>query len=440
LKLSAFFILVLLIALGVGGFYYFRDTAAPYVTLNRDSGPMSAKGELVVTTGDRGSGLKSLSVQVIQGDKTVPVLTKKYPPGTVKATEKLDLTPAALKQGPFKVEVSATDRSIFNFGSGNTNTGVHAYDFDNKPPAIVILSTAHNIARGGVGLVTYTVSKEVSKTGIVFDNRFFPAYKQPAGYFACLFPFPFDEPESSYVPKVLAVDQAGNQRLTGIYFHLIPKSFTADRINLTDGYLDHVNGQFQDQFPQSKSPLEVFLHANRDLRVTDAKILAEAGLKTSPTPLWQGVFLRLPNSAPRGGYAQRRTYVYQGKEVDQQTHMGVDLAALAHTPIPAANDGKVVYADYLGIYGQCVIIDHGMGLQTLYGHLSKLGVKPGEQVKKGQIIGNTGDTGLAGGDHLHFGVLVSGEQVNPVEWWDQSWITNNITSKLDTANAMGKGQ
>jgi murein DD-endopeptidase MepM/ murein hydrolase activator NlpD len=177
----------------------------------------------------------------------------------------------------------------------------------------------------------------------------------------------------------------------------------------------------------------VFLKANSELRGHDLKILGECGRKTSPVPLWQGEFLRLPNSAPRGVFAQARSYFYHGKLVDQQTHLGIDLASLPHANVPAANDGKVVYADDLGIYGQCVVIDHGLGLQTLYGHLSRIGVKVGAEVKKGEIIGNTGDTGLAGGDHLHFGIVVSGEQVNPIEWWDPSWIRNNVTSKLNAA-------
>jgi murein DD-endopeptidase MepM/ murein hydrolase activator NlpD len=101
--------------------------------------------------------------------------------------------------------------------------------------------------------------------------------------------------------------------------------------------------------------------------------------------------------------------------------------------VPAANDGKVAYADDLGIYGQCVVIDHGLGLQSLYGHLSRIDVKAGDPVHKGQIIGTTGNTGLAGGDHLHFGMVISGEQVNPIEWWDPSWIKNNVTSKLAAA-------
>ena len=85
----------------------------------------------------------------------------------------------------------------------------------------------------------------------------------------------------------------------------------------------------------------------------------------------------------------------------------------------------------LGIYGNCVVIDHGFGLQTIYGHLSEFLVKKGDMVKKGQIIGKTGSTGLAGGDHLHFTMQVDGVQVNAVEWWDPHWVKDRILSKME---------
>jgi murein DD-endopeptidase MepM/ murein hydrolase activator NlpD len=154
-------------------------------------------------------------------------------------------------------------------------------------------------------------------------------------------------------------------------------------------------------------------------------------------PLWQGTFLRMPKAAPLGGFAQLRTYVYQGKEVDRQTHLGFDLASLAHAAVPAANRGKVVFAGDFGIYGQCIMIDHGLGLQTVYGHLSRIGVKPGDSVEKGEIIGDTGATGMAGGDHLHFEMNISGQAVNPIEWWDAHWMKNNITGKLEMGKTAG---
>ncbi len=88
----------------------------------------------------------------------------------------------------------------------------------------------------------------------------------------------------------------------------------------------------------------------------------------------------------------------------------------------------------MGIYGQCIIIDHGLGLQTLYAHLSSMAVEVGDVVERGQIIGRTGATGLAGGDHLHYGIIVGGVPVNPIEWWDKNWVRNNITSKLQLSS------
>jgi murein DD-endopeptidase MepM/ murein hydrolase activator NlpD len=98
--------------------------------------------------------------------------------------------------------------------------------------------------------------------------------------------------------------------------------------------------------------------------------------------------------------------------------------------VPAANDGRVVLADKLGIYGNCVVVDHGYGLQSIYGHLSEFAVKAGDTVKKGQSLGRSGSTGLAGGDHLHFSMQVDGVQVNPIEWWDEHWIKDRILSKV----------
>jgi murein DD-endopeptidase MepM/ murein hydrolase activator NlpD len=153
--------------------------------------------------------------------------------------------------------------------------------------------------------------------------------------------------------------------------------------------------------------------------------------ESAPEMYWRGiVFHPFTNNAVESAFADQRTYVYNGKDVDQQTHLGFDLASFTGVPIVAANRGKVVYADELGIYGNCVIVDHGMGVQSLYGHLSSISVKAGEMVEKEKELGKSGMTGLAGGDHLHFTMLVNGQMVNPVEWWDAHWIQDRILRKL----------
>jgi murein DD-endopeptidase MepM/ murein hydrolase activator NlpD len=149
--------------------------------------------------------------------------------------------------------------------------------------------------------------------------------------------------------------------------------------------------------------------------------------------LWEGPFVQLGNSQVEASFADHRTYFYKGKEVDQQTHLGFDLAVTSRVPVVAANAGTVMNASWLGIYGNCVILDHGMGVQSLYGHLSSFDVKVGDTVTRGQPIGRSGMTGLAGGDHLHFTMLVGGRMVNPVEWWDAHWIADRVQRKLDEA-------
>jgi murein DD-endopeptidase MepM/ murein hydrolase activator NlpD len=176
--------------------------------------------------------------------------------------------------------------------------------------------------------------------------------------------------------------------------------------------------------------VQTFVRINSDLRRSNAQTIAELARKTAPEMMWKEPFEPLINAAVEAKFADFRTYTYMGKEVDRQVHLGFDLAVTQQVPIKAAQRGVVVHAAYLGIYGNCVIIDHGLGVQTLYGHLSSIGVKVGDKVDKGQVIGRSGMTGLAAGDHLHFTVLVNGTPVNPVEWWDIKWMQDRVFRKI----------
>ena len=182
---------------------------------------------------------------------------------------------------------------------------------------------------------------------------------------------------------------------------------------------------------QLESLSDKFLFINRELRAQNKALINELMQRSDPEMHWDGTFLRLLKSATRSGFRDRRTYEYRGINIDQQTHLGIDLASVAMSPVPAANSGKVIYAETLGIYGRALVIDHGYGLFTMYAHFSDFSVHVGQMVEKGDIIGHTGNSGLSGRDHLHYSVLVSGTFVDPLEWWDASWIHNNIKSKID---------
>jgi murein DD-endopeptidase MepM/ murein hydrolase activator NlpD len=173
---------------------------------------------------------------------------------------------------------------------------------------------------------------------------------------------------------------------------------------------------------------------NKRLRKENEDRIADITSKSTPSILWSGAFTQLSNSKVEANFADLRTYTYNGQSIDTAYHLGYDLSVTKRYPVEAANSGQVVFAGDLGIYGNTVILDHGIGLFTLYSHLSAIDVKEGESVKQKQILGRTGETGLAGGDHLHYGVYLHGVAVLPVEWWDPKWIADNIQPKLEGAS------
>ncbi|MEZ4600650.1 MAG: M23 family metallopeptidase [Syntrophotaleaceae bacterium] len=435
MKHYALIILILALLASAGGFFLFRDADAPTLELTPAAGPVSASRPLSLALKDEGAGLKSVQVSVTQNGQTTELLNTAYDRGTASETVNLSLAEAKLVNGPLSLQIKATDHAFF----ANTAEQNVTFDFDSRAPVVSVLSTAHNIYEGGTALVLYKISEEVERNGVQVGNWFFPGYLQEGGYYACLFAYPFDLGKETFLPRIIAVDRAGNERKAGFYYHTNARPARKDRINITDGFLDSKMPEFQDLFPDAENMLDIFLRVNRELRTQNRAKLKEIGARTASSPTWQGTFLRLPNAANRAQFNEVRTYVYNGNEIDQQTHLGHDLASLAQSPVPAGNAGEVVFADYLGIYGQVVIIDHGLGLQSLYAHLSSIDVDAGTMVEKGQIIGRTGTSGLAGGDHLHFGIILSGLPVDPIEWWDPNWIKNNFTDKWQDALSLPAG-
>ena len=423
-------LLLVLVALVAGLFLLFRDRSGPEVALTPKAGPVSKNTEFVITATDETSGVRTLVVQAGRGPTRFVVFQKDYPSGPATVTEKFGLSQLILDDGPLEVQISATDSSWAKFGHGNTTDSVVNLQLDTVAPALSTITSPPNIRQGGSAFIAFTSSEPAVTAGVRVDNLFFPAYKQANGQYYCLFAFPHNMDKSDYRPMLEVTDTAGNVARMAVTCHLMAVKFKHDSIQLSDGFLDSKMPEFASEAPGEMSNLERFLVVNRDLRRQSAATLLKLGLDTAPTMLWSGTFTRLPRSAPTAAYADVRAYMYKGQQVDEQTHMGVDLASVKNAPVHAANSGVVVMAGHLNIYGQMVVIDHGLGLQSLYGHLSEIAVKVGDRVEKDQIIGKTGMTGMAGGDHLHFGILVSGVPVNPVEWWDDHWIQDNLTERL----------
>jgi murein DD-endopeptidase MepM/ murein hydrolase activator NlpD len=306
------------------------------------------------------------------------------------------------------------------------------------PPALALLSTQHYVSQGGSGVVVYRVGAQAVRDGVRAGTWFFPGAPLPGGGKEdrlALFGVPWDLADGASL-RVVAEDDAGNESALAFVDRFFPKPPARDRITLDDAFLTKVVTEIRQQTPDLAdrgSLIENYLEINRDLRKRNADELVALAPRTADAFLWTEAFEPLRNGQVMSHFADQRTYVYQGREVDRQTHLGFDLAVVAHTPVPAANPGVVVLARYFGIYGNTVVVDHGRGLSTLYAHLSSIEAKEGQKVERGEVLGRTGATGLAGGDHLHFTTLVRGLPVMATEWWDAGWIRDRVASKVGPA-------
>jgi murein DD-endopeptidase MepM/ murein hydrolase activator NlpD len=259
-----------------------------------------------------------------------------------------------------------------------------------------------------------------------YTFRSFPKPGAKTERFA-LFAFPWDVPANT-VPLVYVRNPAGAEVTAKFWFKLFPKRFRKRDLDINDSFLEKVDSQIDGS--ATGDLLTRFLKLNGELRRQNNQVLADLRLKSADHFLWTAPFQQMMNTKVESQFADVRSYVYHGKKVDEQVHLGFDLSSVKNASVPAANDGKIVFADNLGIYGNCILVDHGYGLQSIYGHLSQMDVKVGQSVTKNQIMGKSGSTGLAGGDHLHFSMQLDGVQINPVEWWDGHWIHDRIQGKL----------
>jgi murein DD-endopeptidase MepM/ murein hydrolase activator NlpD len=226
--------------------------------------------------------------------------------------------------------------------------------------------------------------------------------------------------EADAVVELFARNAVGDEVTSSFPYKVTVVKFRERKLELGAGLVEKVLGEL-DAGAQGDAA-ERFARVNSVMRRANDAALAEMARKSEGTRLWEGPFAMLPRGKAEALFADHRTYLFGGRELNREWHLGVDMASVKHAAVPAGNAGKVVHAGRLGIYGNCVVIDHGLGVLTVYGHMSGVGVKPGEVVTRGQEIGRSGMTGLAGGDHLHLGLMVGSAFVDPVEWSYGEWM------------------
>jgi hypothetical protein len=422
---------------------YLYEREAPRVSMVTDIGRMGRSKDLELVLEDGKRGLRAVEVWLVQGDKKSKVFEKSYTPqggfgfsGPKRAEEAFEVAVADLKFKDLEAEllVLVRDYSWWAWRQGNLAEVSFPTVLDTRPPLVRIVDSTRYVIAGGAGVVTYKINEEVASHGVLFNGFFHPGFSLPnkgEGVYGAVLGLPHDTKliEQSLVR---AVDLAGNENMMPFGMVLRKSTRKEDRIEVSDNFLSQKLPEFISHYPEliGKTPLEQYLEVNGRLRRENYAKILEVCSRTKPERMWDGIFQRLPRSSRRAGFAEYRTYYYQGKEIDQQVHLGFDLASTSQAPVKAASPGEVVFADYLGIYGNMVIIDHGFGVFTLYSHLSQIQVEVGGPVSEETVIGLTGMSGMAGGDHLHFSVLVNGVFVNPLEWWDSPWLTANILNYL----------
>jgi murein DD-endopeptidase MepM/ murein hydrolase activator NlpD len=416
----------------------------PEVIFEQESPYIGKSHDFSISIADPNSGLRKIWVAMIQNGKEIVLAEQDFQSagifggGEIKSKSlNIPFEPEkhGFADGKAILRLAVWDYSWRGWWQGNQVYLEKNLTIDTQPPQIEMISTVHNLAQGGAGLVIYRTSEDCRLTGVQVGDNFFPAhsgyYKDPLIQLAFI-GLGYQQGPGTPI-WIKAVDEAQNSAKVGVKHHIRKKVFKKDNIQISDRFLNAKLPEFANTIApdSSSSPVDKFLTINRDLRQANYQQISEVAQTTADTKYWEGRFLRMPGAAKQAGFADHRTYKYEGKIIDRQVHLGLDLASVAHAPVPAANSGVVAFSGSLGIYGNTVIIDHGLGLFSMYSHLNRSDVSKGQEVSKGDILGRTGSTGLAGGDHLHFSILVHNTFVNPIEWWDAAWIENNILSKIE---------
>jgi murein DD-endopeptidase MepM/ murein hydrolase activator NlpD len=449
--------LIALLALAFGVAYYVAGRGAPpQITIAKPDRTVGQAGTLDVTAESANGRFSAVTITLEQNGKSIPLYALGGGPTATVAQpdpKHLHITRAIGKQavpelqsGTARIVVNATRPSFLNLRQLSSSAAKDV-KIQLEPPRIAVVSTHHYVNHGGSEMVVYRATPAEVQSGVRVGDIEYPGFPAAGAgvsgadpslkvaFFALL----YDQELNTRI-QAFARDEAGNEAKASFVDNVFTKPFKKSRIELDDKFIDRVVPEIIEHAPElgMRAPsgadvLPAFLKINGDLRKMNADKIAAFASKTSASRLWEGPFVQLGNSQVEARFADQRTYVYQGKDVDHQVHLGFDLAVTARTPVVAANAGTVLNASWLGIYGNCVILDHGMGVQSLYGHLSSFDVNVGDKVTRGQTLGRSGMTGLAGGDHLHFTMLVGGRMVTPVEWWDPHWIADRVERKLKEA-------
>ncbi len=437
-------LMILSIIVAIGAFIYFSpifEKKKPIITFI-NNGYWNAKDKLNIKLEDE-SGIKSYKISFKINDASVEVQNKVLESKQDKLS--IDISPVKIDQNvkTIKLAVEAYDNSMWNLFRGNTVYKEFTLNIDRKRPLARVITNSYNIKRGGSAAVVVEVKDEnLREKYITFNDKYkfelIPYLKE--GFYAAIIAWPVEvEFEQFDIVNLVAIDEANNVTVRKVPLYIKDLKIKNDKLKISDNFINKVSipvlQKSDMEIPSTND--EIFIKQNRFLRAKNVSTIRDESIKNMSKEMINNFsinpFKRLSGSKTFAGFAEKREYFYDGQKIDEAWHLGMDWASIKRAPVKVSNGGTVIFNSYLGIYGNTAIIDHKLGLQTLYAHTSKLNVQKGDLVRTNDNIANTGSTGAVFGDHLHFGVLVQGIEVNPIEWMDKNWIKTRVLDILSEA-------
>jgi len=444
-KNKSSFGVLFLFALIIGGALYVYTSAiferdVPVVQME-NNGYWNLKKPLEISINDA-SGLKSYKIILKTATEQKTLQHEQYvtPQKSLNVKVSPPKSAYAMKEKEISIIVQATDTSKWNLLNGNSVIKEYKLKIDKKRPQLSAVANSYKIKKGGAALVIFKAKDDNLKNiyiqtnfGKIFKAQ--PFYKE--GYYISLLAWPVTE--NSFRATIVAIDNADNIAKVTVPLYLKEKKYRTSYIKLSDKFLNGKIAELAEEFVETQGvtdSIEQFKIINEDVRAKNEKLIHDITSKVSTDMISNFKMKKmypLKNAAIVAHFGDHRKYSYKGERISESYHLGLDMASNAMAKIKPQNSGDVVYADYNGLYGNMPIIHHGLGLYTLYGHCSSLNIASGDSIRAGAQIANTGKSGYAMGDHLHFGVLIQGIEVRPAEWMDSTWMKLNISNVIKDA-------
>ncbi|MDR0408360.1 MAG: M23 family metallopeptidase [Campylobacteraceae bacterium] len=436
-------IFMVLIVIPVLAFIYntaIFERNEPYVVLDEEiywnlKNPIAAKVK-------DDSGVKRVLIQISDGENNITLANNKYSGSDKEIDFNISFPKTGFfsKKNQYYLTFEVVDKSLWNFFMGNRIQKVYSVIVDTKQPSVYTVVNSYKVTKGGSGMVIFKADDENLKDVYIQTNygkQFRAAPFNKKGYYIAFVAWPVNQ--KNFSAEIIAEDLAGNIAKNRIKYFLQDKNYRVSRIALSDNFLNNsvypLAEEFDYEGTKNLSALERFVFVNEKIRDDSLSTIQQVTSTVNYNKTFRlRPFFPLKNGAVVAGYGDFRMYEYNKNLLSQSYHLGLDMASTAEAEIVLSNSGTVAFADENGIYGKMVLIDHGLGLYSLYAHCSELSVNKEDEMINGQVIGRTGKTGFVFGDHLHFGIVVQGIEVRPEEWMDEKWLKENVFDLVESAN------